>query len=449
MGTGVDVAASRRLRFLPLLIAAGVISFGDRRLGACSCAPISPCQAAWAAGLVFVGKVEAIDRLEPRSSHPPLFYDRRVRFRVQERLIGHFAGDAVEIFTHGQSATCGYPFAANGTYLVYAGRQPRTGELTTSICSRTKPLSGAGGEIRDLRNLVSSESAVGRLRGAVSRRLPDDSRRRPVAGAAVTLASTSDAESRRLSFVTDNEGRFALDAPSGEYTVTVALPPDLWTREVTVMLLDRRACRELPIVAEPNGRIAGRVVDARGAPVPFLHIEASEPDRARDRHAPASSSALTDADGVFEIARLRPSTYALGLQLSRFNGSPPGAVWLPTGDAASAAAFKLGFGERVDVHDVALPTDVIPVLVQGSIVDPDGRPMPDDAVSLSINDGWSWEGINTIPLDAASKFKLSLIAGRRYRLRFSKAFGTTFRQIEVAEFVAARDLSPLDLRFPR
>ena len=130
---------SRRLSALSLCVVA-IVAIGDTRLGACSCArPGSPCQSASGADMVFAGQVEGIEKLAVPFGPRPMLYDRRVRLRVIEQFTGQTAAE-VDIFTHAQSATCGYPFAVGGSYLVYAYRHQDTGLLTTSICSRTSPL---------------------------------------------------------------------------------------------------------------------------------------------------------------------------------------------------------------------------------------------------------------------------------------------------------------------
>jgi hypothetical protein len=137
------------------------------------------------------------------------------------------------------------------------------------------------------------------------------------------------------------------------------------------------------------------------------------------------------------------------MHLSRLDGQSTGSFWFPAGAAESAKAVKIGPGERVTGHQVVLPATMVPVQIQGSIADGDAQPMADAKVLLSINEGWSTYGVNAVTLDANGRFRLSLIDGQRYRLRFSKSFGATYEQIDVPEFAAARDLPPLDLRFPR
>lgn len=395
--------------------------------------------------MVFAGKVEGIEKLAVPVGPRPMLYDRRVRLRVIEQFTGQTAAE-VDIFTHAQSATCGYPFALGGSYLVYAYRHQDTGLLTTSICSRTSPL-GLNADLKYLRGIKARESTA-LLKGEVTRR-PANGRRQPLATTEVTLEALGGNDPRRYSALTGANGRFTVEAPTGRYKVSVALPPDLWMYDTGIALLDSSGCRELSIVAYPNGRIGGRVLDSRGTPVPFLPVDLMTPGDVRTRFATPISSAFTNEAGVFEIARVPPGTFGLGIHLSRSNGESANAFWFPAGPAASARTVTLGFGERISGRDVILPGDLAPVVVEGSVADPDGQPMANTTVVLSIDNGWSTYGVNSIPLDAAGRFKIGLIEGQRYRLGFSKAFAATYKRIDVPGLVASRGLPPIALRFER
>jgi hypothetical protein len=60
-----------------------------------------------------------------------------VPFTVLRGFKGVNAGEQVSIATSGSPATCGFPFAAGETYLVYAWRE-KSGGFGTGLCSRTR-----------------------------------------------------------------------------------------------------------------------------------------------------------------------------------------------------------------------------------------------------------------------------------------------------------------------
>ncbi len=104
---------------------------------ACSCRPpTSPTAARDAADAVFEGR--AVAAAAAKSAGPGLSAaSMSIPFTVLRSWKGVDAGSQVTITTSGSTATCGYPFAAGETYLVYAWRE-KSGGLGTGLCSRTR-----------------------------------------------------------------------------------------------------------------------------------------------------------------------------------------------------------------------------------------------------------------------------------------------------------------------
>ena len=73
----------------------------------------------------------------------------------------------------------------------------------------------------------------------------------------------------------------------------------------------------------------------------------------------------------FEIARLPPSRYKLGVHLG-MSQRPAWSFWFPENVYDNPGGTTLGFGERVGMRDAVLPADVVPVLIEGSVADADG-----------------------------------------------------------------------------
>ena len=95
---------------------------------------------------VFSGRVTAISRERARYSY------QRVTFQVEQRWKGAVADETV-IFTGSGGGDCGYNFVQGAEYLVYAydsGGEFRPAGLQTGICLRTRPLSNAAEDLRDL-----------------------------------------------------------------------------------------------------------------------------------------------------------------------------------------------------------------------------------------------------------------------------------------------------------
>jgi hypothetical protein len=104
---------------------------------ACSCRPpTSPTAARDAVDAVFEGRAEASS--VAKSAGPGLSpTGLSIPFTVIRAFKGVEASGQVTVTTSGNPASCGYPFAAGETYLVYAWRE-KNGSLGTGLCSRTR-----------------------------------------------------------------------------------------------------------------------------------------------------------------------------------------------------------------------------------------------------------------------------------------------------------------------
>lgn len=134
-------------KIIILLLAAGLLWVaGAGQVNACSCvAPPAPQEALEQADAVFSGRV--VDIQAPKklitSSADPL----KVTFEVSKVWKGPKSKKLV-VVTARDSASCGYSFKSGRSYIVYAHQ--REGELTTSICTRTKLLSSAEEDLAQL-----------------------------------------------------------------------------------------------------------------------------------------------------------------------------------------------------------------------------------------------------------------------------------------------------------
>ena len=114
---------------------------------ACSCLPPPPPKEALAnATAVFSGMVESVKRSSEKYT-----YDGKERiherFKVTVRVAESWKGTntaTLVIYTDLDGAMCGYNFVKGSSYLIYAHGGGVSGkDLLVSLCSRTRPLSGA------------------------------------------------------------------------------------------------------------------------------------------------------------------------------------------------------------------------------------------------------------------------------------------------------------------
>lgn len=140
------------MRSFKLFLVVCLFFLGVETTLACSCAPPqSPAAELKKASAVFAGKVIEIKRQqrEKGPKHPgDLFREIEVRLEVSKAWKG-IDKDIAVVFTPAHSASCGYRFSKDKTYLVYA-YENKEGKLETGICSRTKRLDDAEEETKEL-----------------------------------------------------------------------------------------------------------------------------------------------------------------------------------------------------------------------------------------------------------------------------------------------------------
>jgi hypothetical protein len=113
---------------------------------ACSCIPPkSPTQSLKEADAVFLGKV--IEIATQRS--PEGYGERRIKMEASKSWKG-ISGKSFYVTTGVYDGDCGYPFVKGKTYLVYANMDKRRKRLDINICSRTRKLEAASGDLKAL-----------------------------------------------------------------------------------------------------------------------------------------------------------------------------------------------------------------------------------------------------------------------------------------------------------
>jgi hypothetical protein len=114
---------------------------------------------------------------------------RLVQLAVVEAFRAFQLSQVTLVTGYGQ-VDCGYPFRMGESYVVYAYRSP-TGQLSTGICTRTRPVANATDDLTYLRSLVAIRPGdlarvAGRVRLWEWPRRPEELR--PMPGITVTAA---------------------------------------------------------------------------------------------------------------------------------------------------------------------------------------------------------------------------------------------------------------------
>ena len=338
---------------------------GARAADACSCAPRSascgPPGDFWRYGAVFAARVTSVERIGPGS------IERRARVRIIERFRGAVGapGEEAVLFT----GFCGYPFKSGQEYFIYAARLD-DGQLTASVCSQTRPLDRAAGDLTYARAVSSGHAPPGRIVGTVRHSADHDPRRQPIRDVAVTLTR----QGRALTTATDTRGRFTFEpTEAGRYEIGVALPESVYTPHPVdvVDLVDPQACVEANVDAYFDGHVSGRVLDSTGKGIAGLTIAHVRSGRTAGG-APEQRRTLTRDDGVFRIEKLPPGPFIVAIEL------PAGDVEPEKSDAGDVPELRrpgvLGRGERLVLGPWPLPSSVRLTRLEGTVHTVDGAP---------------------------------------------------------------------------
>lgn len=135
-----------------LMASIALLLYGVGTARACSCVRLKddPCQFYGSASAVFVGVATGVERRRIEDvvaerkregagwNSPSMIYS----FAVEEAF-GGVEGSEMKIGTNSGGGDCGYQFAKGERYLIYAYGDRRKGNLSTSICTPTKPIEKA------------------------------------------------------------------------------------------------------------------------------------------------------------------------------------------------------------------------------------------------------------------------------------------------------------------
>ena len=187
-------------------------------------------------------------------------------------------------------------------------------------------------------------------------------------------------------------GSQVLGAEDGEHAPARSLPVTVADRPVT----------GITITMKEGGSIAGKVVDTKGAAVPYATIRVAARGTAMEM-APGRQ-AVADAKGVFEVR---------GLARSKIQ------VRASSEDAASKLA-DFDLAPKPALRDLSLVLDETGTIA-GVVVDDAGKPVPEVQVA-AIADYFATErvtlaGVQSATTDGAGAFTLKGLPDGSYRLR--------------------------------
>jgi hypothetical protein len=395
-------------RWLAGVVVALVLT-SHRDAEACSCASTysghQACETRWISSAVFVGRVTSIESASVKIEAGGRQIDdpqRRVHFAVTEAFSGLTARET-EVYTGTSEASCGFEFAIGGEYLVYAFQRP-DGSLSTDICSPTKKLKDASGDLAYLRSVPAAPGRAGRVIGVVMHVEPSMYTRgvkpSPMAGVRIF------AEGQGLirSATTRIDGTYEIEMPPGRYALRAEPPAGMRAStalglEPRTELKDARGCAVADFSVHFDGHITARVVTTSGAPVPFLPFTL----RATDPTWPASSAdGRTGPNGRIEIDQVPRGPFVI--------------VTPPALGSVTSAVVQINPGARVDAGTIVVPDHLHFVTVTGVVLDPLGRPAEGARVYLEADSKELTLIGPAVVTGTDGRFSLSALEGERYRV---------------------------------
>jgi hypothetical protein len=352
-----------------------------------------PCEAYWQAEAVFIGTPKEVSwiELEDKNENSTFKYRKRVfHFAVDQAFRG-VNGSQVGVMTGQGGGDCGYGFKIGEQYLVYAYRNNQKKEmLSTSICSRTRPVRNAGEDLEYIKGL-SKASPGGWVFGEVFKSSHTQGGHLPLEGVKVTV----EGQERSVTVTTDSDGKFrASSLAEGSYKVRILPPEGLssGSNESEIKVADR-GCAAVTFWLVVDGRVNGRVLDSEGKPLSNCYVMLYSAEAA-NRYSGFSISATTDDQGRYKLGQVPPGHYKLSVnydgppdeQRSELIKSFPLFYYPGVLSAVQASVIVVGESAKVEDVDFRLPTPP-ERMIEGVVLWPDGKPASNAQLTCSMHGG--------------------------------------------------------------
>ena len=392
---------------------------------ACSCAfgGGAPCQEYWRVDAVFAGTVVGSSKIDVDDGYKHTM--RLLRMTVEQPIRGMQAAE-VDVVTGWGGGDCGYGFKMGERYLVYAHRR-KDNRLSTSICTRTRPIAEAADDFAFIRGLATA-SQNGVVFGKVGKRnhhwKQGENWYKPVADAELTI----EGEAAQYQAQSDAEGNFRVsDVLPGKYVVKLKLPPGLirnsLQKDAGATTVENEVevaaygCAESWFILEADTRVRGRVVDANGNAVANLplNMRGGQPQNINN-----FEYATTDAEGNFEFTTVAPGDYLLGFRImntSQANEPAYPRTYYPGVPSKTLAKIiTVKEGESVPRLELQMPAPLSQHTVKGVVTWSDGRPAAGASVYLNLIEEGEMTAFWSVPTDESGGFTIKLLEGLQYKL---------------------------------
>jgi hypothetical protein len=401
---------------------------------ACSCLFSSaPCQTYWNTPAVFTGMVMEVEDIRiPVGGDMDVFMrKKRIHFSVKESFRGNVSG-IVEIATGSGGGDCGYNFEQGKSYIVYAGKND-AGELTTGICTRTRPIEEAKADLDYIHGLdkmkpvatFSGGIQVYRPRRSDEEWTEESGKSQPLSGVTVYLSNASS----KFEAKTKKDGTFRFEElPPGEFQLKIPAPPGYWPKEINhTFTLHSKGCFETGFSFELDSSISGRVLKPDGTPASKIMIHMVPVEQIDLPHQPDPHFAETDDGGRFVLRGLTPGSYYLGVRLLRITMSDfpyPRTFYPGVAKLDEAAVVNVIAGRPQPGLEFQLPQPLKTRKIQGIVLMADGKPAKNYSVftkDIEYSRGGMGDGMG-VEIGTDGKFSIIRPDGIAYAIYAYTAF---------------------------
>lgn len=180
-----------------------------------------------------------------------------------------------------------------------------------------------------------------------------DAEGQPIVGAFVTL----DGLDHHESVASDEAGRFALHQPAGDYQLSVT--HERYRRHEQPLQAPKK---DLTVVLDAGGSVSGRVVNAKGQPVPEADVTvvpAVLDELLREVEGGPPARVMTDAEGRFEVNGVLAGRLVVSATADGLGTAVSDVLVLQPGEHREGVVVT--FDDQVDVRGVVLDEQRRPI----------------------------------------------------------------------------------------
>ena len=435
---------SIRRAFLPSVLGLVLAALG-RPAAACSCVYIPgqdhACISYPNTNAVFSGRVVSV--LDVRGNEDAWGPRHRVvHFEILEGFSG-VDGATVDVATGMGGGDCGFDFEVGKSYFVYA-RRMEDGSLSTSICSRTRPLDQAAADLDHARRVASGAPRValfGKVEHIQRTGVGSIPTREGLKGIQITAEGRG---GERITAVSDEDGRFEIrERFSGPLTVRAILPEGQSPAASQEVVVPAGGCAGVVLQVSVLGRLHGRIVEADGKPAQSLRLSLIP---LREKPEGASAGEIySQEDGTFEAREIPLGEYLMAVNPRgpSLYGPPYPSTFYPAASTPEGALpIKVRPAETVELRDLQLPPRLVERTVSGQVRRYDGQPATGVMIRVIGPDGRESVSIGT---DEAGRFEIQGYEGYRYRVAAERRFRGWATCSARAEVEIENENEPIDL----